>query len=319
MVNATTNIEPVDVQPSRSGQGNPNRAEAPSILRTFRYLLTLAFVGCLVLPGLAYITSPTESGVISPAGETFLKVAAYIGISLAALIGFRLLALRLERYLLRESQNQAAFLEDISYRFLPLAIVGSAALSLFLELAVIRWQGTIFEFFAFYKNYGLLACFAGLGLGYALSRNEEGIPLSLTLCLLAWQFGLLMFLRFGLPRPSVSLATSPFLEQLSMGLQTSTSNQSRAVYLLLTVVFLLTALAFIPLGQVCGKLMEKTSQLSAYGLNLGGSLLGVSLMFLASWLWTPPVVWFGACFLSLLFFFVRTRTTLLVGWILLLP
>jgi len=59
--------------------------------------------------------------------------------------------------------------------------------------------------------------------------------------------------------------------------------------------------------------MEKTSQLSAYGLNLGGSLLGVSLMFLASWLWTPPVVWFGACFLALLFFFVRTRTTLLVG------
>ncbi len=36
-------------------------------------------------------------------------------------------------------------------------------------------------------------------------------------------------------------------------------------------------------------------------------------MFLASWLWTPPVVWFGACFLALLFFFVRTRTTLLVG------
>jgi len=122
-----------------------------------------------------------------------------------------------------------------------------------------------------------------------------------------------MFLRFGLPRPSVSLATSPFLEQLSLGLRISTSNQSRAVYLLLTVVFLLTALAFIPLGQVCGKLMEKTSQLSAYGLNLGGSLLGVSLMFLASWLWTPPVVWFGACFLALLFFFVRTRTTLLVG------
>jgi len=30
-----------------------------------------------------------------------------------------------------------------------------------LGVAVIRWQGSIFEFFAFYKNYGLLACFAG--------------------------------------------------------------------------------------------------------------------------------------------------------------
>jgi len=39
---------------------------------------------------------------------------------------------------------------------LSVAIAGSAALSLFLELAVIRWQGSIFEFFSFYKNYGLL-------------------------------------------------------------------------------------------------------------------------------------------------------------------
>jgi len=279
------------------------------VIRSFRNLLLLAIFGSMVLPPLALFTSDTGPWTL----DRILILVVFVIVGLAALVGFHRLFVRFEPHILKSSQNQAAFLETISTRFLPLAIVGSAALSLFLELAVIRWQGTIFEFFAFYKNYGLLACFAGLGLGYALSRNEEGIPLSLTLCLLAWQFGLLMFLRFGLPRPSVSLATSPFLEQLSMGLQTSTSNQSRAVYLLLTVVFLLTALAFVPLGQVCGRLMEKTSQLSAYGLNLGGSLLGVSLMFLASWLWTPPVVWFGACFLALLFFFVRTRTTLLVG------
>jgi hypothetical protein len=279
------------------------------VIRSFRNLLLLAIFGSVVLPPLALFTSDTGPWTL----DRILILVVFVIVGLAALVGFHRLFARFEPHILKSSQNQAAFLETISARFLPLAIVGSAALSLFLELAVIRWQGTIFEFFAFYKNYGLLACFAGLGLGYALSRNEEGIPLSLTLCLLAWQFGLLMFLRFGLPRPSVSLATSPFLEQLSLGLPISTSNQSRAVYLLLTVVFLLTALAFIPLGQVCGKLMEKTSQLSAYGLNLGGSLLGVSLMFLASWLWTPPVVWFGACFLALLFFFVRTRTTLLVG------
>src|SRR6266446_1322955 len=295
-----------------SDRGNSDGAEIPQLLRSFRHFVVLAFLGSVFLPPLAYLSSPSIGGVIPSPGEFYLKVSLYGVPALAAIVGLYLL-LKLEPYLLKESLDQAAFLETIPSRSLSIAIAASAALSLFLELAVIRWQGTIFEFFAFYKNYGLLACFAGLGLGYALSRNEEGIPLSLTLCLLAWQFGLLMFLRFGLPRPSVSLATSPFLEQLSMGLQTSTSNQSRAVYLLLTVVFLLTALAFVPLGQVCGRLMEKTSQLSAYGLNLAGSLLGVSLMFLASWLWTPPVVWFGACFLALLFFFVRTRTTLLVG------
>jgi len=279
------------------------------VIRSFRNLLLLAALGSAVLPPLALFTSDTGPWTL----DKILILVIFVIVGLAALVGLHWAFAKFGPHILKSSQNQAAFLETISTRFLPLAIVGSAALSLFLELAVIRWQGTIFEFFAFYKNYGLLACFAGLGLGYALSRNEEGIPLSLTLCLLAWQFGLLIFLRFGLPRSSVSLATSPFLEQLSMGLRLSTSNQSRAVYLLLTVVFLLTALAFIPLGQLCGKLMEKTGQLSAYGLNLGGSLLGVSLMFLASWLWTPPIVWFGACFLALLFFFVRTRTTLLVS------
>jgi hypothetical protein len=50
-------------------------------------------------------------------------------------------------------------------------IAGGAALSLFQELAVIRWQGTVWEFFAFYKNLGLLSCFAGLGLGACSARR----------------------------------------------------------------------------------------------------------------------------------------------------
>ena len=241
-----------------------------------------------------------------------LKVAAYGVVALAAFVGFYLLLLRLEPQFLKESREQAAFLETLSGRFLSVAIVASAALSLFLELAVIRWQGTIFEFFAFYKNYGLLACFAGLGLGYVLSRSKDGIPLNLTLFLLAWQFVLLIALRFGLPNRPYSLEAIPFREQLNMGL-TATFDQVGIIYLLLSVVFLLTALAFVPVGQLCGKLMEQKSQLSAYGLNLLGSVLGVSLMFLVSFLWTPPAVWFGLCFAALLLFFVRVPRTLFLG------
>jgi hypothetical protein len=158
-----------------------------------------------VLPGLAYITSPVDLGIVSDVNYSVPKIVVYVGIALAALWGFHLLALKLEPYLLREAHQQAVFLEGIAGRFLPIAIAGSAALSLFLELAVIRWQGTVFEFFAFYKNYGLLACFAGLGLGYALSRSKEGIPLMLVLPILAWQFILLIALRFGLPTRPYSL------------------------------------------------------------------------------------------------------------------
>jgi spermidine synthase len=282
------------------------------VIRSFCNFLVLAFLGSLALPPFAILAAGANTGkALSTAGG--LLIGIYAAFALGILVIFFQSVRNLELYLVKESLKQAAFLETISGPFLSIAIATSAALSLFLELSIIRWQGTIFEFFAFYKNYGLLACFAGLGLGYALSRNESGIPLNLTVPLFAWQFALLIFLRFGMPGPSFSLATMPFREQLSMGLQMATPGQIVAVYLLLTVVFLLTALAFVPVGQLCGKLMECKSQLSAYGLNLFGSALGVFLMFLVSFLWTPPVIWFGMCFVTLLFFLERTPKTLLLG------
>lgn len=195
---------------------------------------------------------------------------------------------------------------------IPFATLAAAALSLFLELAVIRWQASMFEFFAFYRNFGLLACFAGLGIGYAMSRKREGVPLCLAIPLFAWQFALLIFLRHGLPTgQAYSLEMIPFREQLNMGLDQIKAAQFVAIYLLLTVVFILTVLAFLPIGQLCGRLMARTRQFKSYGLNLLGSLLGVLLMFFFSFLWTSPVVWFGICFLALIFFILPRQKSFL--------
>ena len=281
------------------------------MIRSFRYFLTLTFLGSLILPPFAALSTVVSGIARLPPGASY-KMALYGVVAAGAFVAFYLLLVKIEPYLLRESRNQAAFLDTISGPFLSIAIAGSAALSLFLELAVIRWQGTIFEFFAFYKNYGLLACFAGLGLGYAVCRSENGVPLNLTLPVLAWQLGFLIVLRYAMPG-HYSLDMVPFREQLNMGLGAAKPIQIAVIYLLLSVVFLLTALAFVPVGQLCGKLMERQAQLSAYGLNLLGSVLGVSLMFLVSFLWTPPVVWFGLCCLALLFFLVRTPRSLFLG------
>src|SRR5208283_3956502 len=245
-----------------SGAHFPFHARRAAKTRTHTdiYFLSLSAVahlaGSLALPILAVLTTP--EAVTSSA--VFSSIAVVVAMSAAF---YRLLRI-LEEGLQEESRGQAAFLESIATRFIPLAIVGSAALSLFVELAVIRWQGTVFEFFAFYKNYGLLACFAGLGLGYALSRSEEGIPLALTIPLLGWQFLLLIGLRYGLPDRVLSMNGIPFREQFNMGMNAG-PQKFGVIYLLLTVVFLLTALAFLPVGQLCGKLMERTGQLSAYG------------------------------------------------------
>lgn len=284
------------------------------MIRSFRRLLTFTFVLSLSLPPVTVISSLHDGGQhLSPGGK--LKILVYGIVAAAAGLGFFSILKRFESALLRESIEQGELLDLFRGSFVPLAIVASASLSLFLELVVIRWQSSMFEFFAFYKNFGLLACFAGLGIGYAVARDRDGVSLCLATPLLGWQILLLTFLRYGLPfGQSSSLEGVPFREQLNMGVAGVKPAQFASIYLLLTVVFLLTVLAFLPVGQLCGRLMDRTEQLKAYGLNLFGSLLGVVLMFRVSSLWTPPIIWFGVSFLALIFFGVRRPRSLFLSF-----
>jgi SAM-dependent methyltransferase len=216
---------------------------------------------------------------------------------------------KLAPFLDASAEAQAIFLDTLDDRYADIAILFSAALSLFLELGIIRWQSSILPFIAFYKNFSLLACFVGLGLGYALAARDR-IPILIVIPLLAWQFGIMTFTRY---LPGVNLWINPFREQLTMGIGVGSVVQDLLLYGLLALVFLITALTFMPVGQVCGRLMERRGKLRAYGLNLLGSLLGVVLMLVASFLWTPPLVWFALCFLAVLLFTVRTPSLMIVG------
>lgn len=279
--------------------------------RAFRRLVGLAFLGASLVPVVTVACDRwTLRHALSPG---FLLELGGVVVALSATAGFYAILRKLEPRIDANAREQAEFLSVVPSRYTDLAIFGAAALSLFLELAVIRWQGTVFEFFAFYKNFSLLCCFAGLGLGYALAGGDR-IPLGLTIPLLGGQFALLMGLRFGLAPWLSCLTILPFREQLSMGLPSASNlSQATAIYLFLSVVFLLTVLAFVPIGQVCGRLMERREKLKGYGLNLLGSLAGVALMIVLSWLWTPPPVWFVLCFCGVLLFYVRKQSALLPG------
>ena len=282
------------------------------MIRSFVRLLVLTFLGSCLVPLVTTVCSRLNSAVALSSGF-FAKSVLLTFAALVASFGFYLLLKRLEPLLDANSSEQAKFLDTFPVRYVDLAIFGSAALSLFLELAVIRWQATVFEFFAFYKNFGLLSCFAGLGLGYALA-NRDRIPLALAVPLLGWQFGLMISLRFGMtPERLESLRVLPIREQLSGGAQVASAVQGVAIYFFLSVIFLIVVLTFLPVGQLCGRLMERREQLRAYGLNLLGSLFGVILMFLVSFLWTPPLVWYALCFVGLLLFYVRKRSSFMVA------
>ena len=66
---------------------------------------------------------------------------------------------------------QAQEVQEILVRA-GLAVAVLAGCGLFFELALIRWHASLFPMFAFYKNFSLLACLAGLGLGYATAATS---------------------------------------------------------------------------------------------------------------------------------------------------
>ncbi|HEV2117742.1 MAG TPA: hypothetical protein VGR48_17035 [Terriglobales bacterium] len=278
--------------------------------RSYLRLISLTLAASLLAPLVIYVGSQTMSHsghlVIGP------RLAITIALLMIVAVALQPLLRRLAPIFDRVAARQVTFLDSIPDGYAKLAIFASAALSLFLELAVIRWQGTIFEVFAFYKNFTLLACFAGLGLGYAMARRTL-VALFLSPVLLGWQFALLSGMRYGLAEWNrTSLQMLPFSEQLNVGLPVVDKfYQGLPVFFLLAIVFVITVLAFIPIGQLCGRLMERRDNLSAYGFNLLGSIAGVLLMFLVSAFWTPPVIWFLLAFVALMLFYERRLSLLL--------
>ena len=283
------------------------------MIQPFLRLTRLSLVASLLIPLVVSLCSRIMSGNAASGRLPVIVGASLVGIAILNAIAARVFG-HTEAGIERVSEAQARYLDELPERWVALAILCSAGLSLFLELSMIRWQGSVWEFFAFYKNFGLLACFAGLGLGYALARRRH-IPLVFSMPLIALQMLLFIGLRYGMRGELTnSLRVTPIREQVDMGLGVATGvPQYIALYAFLIVVLLLTALAFLPVGQLCGRLLGRTSPLRGYGLNLLGSLAGVVAMFGVSYLWTPPVIWFGLAFAAVLIFLAYNRRVLLIG------
>jgi hypothetical protein len=283
------------------------------MLRSYLRLTRQTLYLCIFLPIVVMVSSRVLDGETSVA-----KLTAEFGVAsvaaLACCLAVRRLLNLLEPSLQKLSEDQARFMDDLPDRWVPWAIMASACGSLALELAIIRWQGTVWEVFAFYKNFGLLSCFAGLGLGYALARRDR-VPMILSLPLLALQMLVLVAMRHGMtPSRLQSVMATPISEQLNMGVGAAADAPHMiAVYVFLGAVMLLTALAFVPVGQICGRLLERTVALRAYGLNLVGSIVGTLLMMDLSLLWTPPVVWLVPCFAIFIVLQAFDRRAMTIG------
>src|SRR6516164_8664149 len=207
---------------ARVGSADDVNLETGMTRAMLRQLLAVGcgafFILFVILPfGLrlgADVSSWPASVLVNALGTAgpWLEGALLCGAAVLATWGLFHVLRRLEPVIDANGLAQGQYLDSLDIRYVDAAIVFSAALSLFIELALIRWQSSVVVFLAFYKNFSLLACFTGLG--YALATRSR-IPLAMVVPLLAAQFCFILLFRLA----ADDLSVNPFREQLTMGLQ----------------------------------------------------------------------------------------------------
>ncbi|HEV3305270.1 MAG TPA: hypothetical protein VGZ91_02420 [Candidatus Sulfotelmatobacter sp.] len=196
----------------------------------------------------------------------------------------------------------------------PGRLLLASFLTLFAELAFIRWIAVEVRVFAYFKNLALLLCFVGFGLGCALAGKKA-----------RWKSALLAFLGLLLV-VRMPWRGAELLEGLSeslggagdVAIWATGNNSSWLQYLIAALVagalFLLIVSVFVPLGQIVSRQMDRApSTLRAYSLDLLGSLVGVVAFFAVSLLMLPPVVWLGAVLLGFAFLQSSRRDRVMVA------
>jgi SAM-dependent methyltransferase len=249
------------------------------------------------------LAAASDYGVGSPFGTVLFVILAFVPIVLAKIaFDYRR---RWWPAIERKLEEHTDQLDALPKRSLGLWIALAAGVGLYLELVLIRFHGSCFAVFGFFKNLSLLSCFLGLGMGYSLGRVRLVLT-PLALPLLAIQLMAMHFLQYA--HVAVHLE-NPISEQLTMGVATASSiTHVIMVYGFLFWVFSFNALCLAPFGQLASHLMGRSTRLAAYGWNLFGSIAAVLAFWGLSFLWSPPVVWFAVGFVFIALFLRKMLT-----------
>ena len=200
----------------------------------------------------------------------------------------------------------------------------ASALGLFLELVFIRWLASEIRVFAFYKNFALIGAFLGLGLGFAAARGETAVGRWRSLFLPILAVNCVVVLLLGRTEISDLVLANPANAQEFFwagsvagvnGLQWLLLRA--AFYGVLWAMFILVTIMFVPLGMITARYFRPFPPLRGYIINILGSLAGILLYTLISFLGWPPGAWFVMAGAAAITFFLpagnRWRRMALVG------
>ncbi len=153
-------------------------------------------------------------------------------------------------------------------------------LMLLVELALIRWTAANNVYLASATNFVLLASFLGIGLGFLNARSRLDFLRWTPLTFLA----LVGFvLAFPVILQSLNVGTKPY-----RGLQGMLA-LPRPVSL--SVIFVLSVAVMAGFGQAVSRLFVRFEPLSAYRLDILGSIAGIAVFSALAFLQLPPLAW----------------------------
>jgi SAM-dependent methyltransferase len=208
------------------------------------------------------------------------------------------------------------------FSYARLALI--SLLGLFLELLMIRWISSEITIFAYFKNFVLIACYLGFGLGCYLSQRSINL---MALCVPLITLGLLCeFPSDGL-RDTIRQLTGSIgaisqvdywgVPSLPLNIHNLAGAFSGSFFVV--CVFGIIALLFIPVGQLVGWFLEHASDgIFGYTVNILASLAGIVLFTLLCFEFQPPAIWFvvaGGVAVCLLWKLPKLRWTALATFL----
>ena len=184
-----------------------------------------------------------------------------------------------------------------------------SAVSLFLELAIIRWLSSEVRIFAYFKNLPLMAAFLGFGIGFSLPDREDlfirWFPrvVCCLVILIAGAAGLgITHVIFVDPRQYFLLGSGFGYD----GFVHSFLKTAKAI-LVIVGLFFLVMMTFATLATKLGQLLNQDKPLKGYSINVLGSLIGILAFSGVSFLQLPPPVWLALAFVGVLTFYGDRR------------
>jgi SAM-dependent methyltransferase len=191
-------------------------------------------------------------------------------------------------------------------------------LVLFLELAWIRWLGSVVMFLSFFTNIVLMACFLGVSVGCLAAVRKYSwmsafIPFALVAAASAFGF-LWVYQQFQI---MVDVGSQQSPQVIYFGAELRVKDFSKLVIpieFLAAFFFTVVALVFVGLGQEMGRRFAAIeNRIMAYSVDILGSLMGIALFSVMSFFRLPAYFWFAIAMALGSYFVPRRRWLHLLG------